>query len=185
MSWISQGSCVGLMIGLSLSLLSPAVAKEDRLGKKDMAFLADAAEAQEAEMTVSQMAMERSGNEAVKQFAQRMFQDHTKASQEVSKLAESLGMSLTKPRPERPRRSPGKLSQLSGAAFDQGYIKHELSDHKKTLAEFAKKAQALKHPQIREWASATLPVLKEHIILAKSLAGTLSKGSLKKTLSQP
>lgn len=185
MSRIFREACVGLMIGLSVGLCSPAVAKEETVGKKDMAFLAGAAEAQQAGMTLSRMAMERSRNDAVKQFAQRMLQDHTKAGQEVSKLAESLRMSLTETRTDRPRRSPEKLSQLSGAAFDQAYIKHELSDHKKTLAEFAKKAKAIKHPQIREWASATLPLLKEHIILAKGLAGALSKGSLKKTLAQP
>lgn len=185
MSCISRWPCIGLMIGLSLSFCSPAVAKEETVGEKDMAFLAGAAEAQRAEMTLSQMAMERSGNDAVKQFAQRMLQDHTKGGQEVSKLAESLGMSLTETRTEQRRRSPQKLSQLSGTAFDQAYIKHELSDHKKTVAEFATKAKAIKHPQIREWASATLPLLKEHIILAKGLAGTLSKGSLKKTFVQP
>ena len=185
MSRISRGSCVGLMIGLSLIFCSPAVAKEETVGKKDIAFLAGAAGAQQAEITLSRMAMERSGNDAVKQFAQRMLQDHTKAGQEVSKLAESLGMSLTETRTKQRRRSPEKFSQLSGAAFDQAYIKHELSDHKKTVAEFAKKGKAIKHPQIREWASATLPLLKEHIILAKGLAGTLSKSSLKKTLAQP
>lgn len=75
------------------------------------------------------------------------------------------------------QKSAGTFSQLSGKEFDHAYIQHELKDHKKNVATFEAHAKKLKDPQIRQWASATIPVLKEHLTIAKGLAADLKNGS--------
>ena len=102
--------------------------------------------------------------------SQRMIQDHTKASQEVNKLLSTLGMASPNDIPKGTTQPKGKFSSLSGAAFDRAYIRHQIADHKKNVSEFAATSKTLKNSQVREWAFATLPVLKEHFSLAKGLA---------------
>ncbi|MGC3973498.1 MAG: DUF4142 domain-containing protein [Nitrospira sp.] len=141
-----------------------------QLAKSDAAFLKTAAAQQQSEIQLSELAMERSGSEQVKHFAQRMIQDHTKAGQEVNKLLSALGEALADDTPTGIKQPKGKLLTLSGAAFDRAYIRHQIADHQKNVSLFAERSNTLKHPQVREWAFATLPLLKEHVSLAKGLA---------------
>lgn len=47
------------------------------------------------------------------------------------------------------------------------------------VAEFEQGTKDLKDPQVKQWASATLPVLKEHLKIAQNLADDLGIGSKK------
>ena len=172
---------MGLAFVLCLGLAAGAMAQRETVGKADAAFLTTAAKRQQSEIRLSQLAAERSESEQVKQFAQRMVQDHTKANQEISKLAETLGITLSTSGGERSHKETGRLSALSGPAFDRAYLKHEMADHKKNVSEFAAKSKTLKNTQVREWASATLPVLKEHLSLVKGLASKAAQTKEKKT----
>jgi putative membrane protein len=174
----------GVMLSLYLGLTLPVMAQQATIGKTDAAFLNTAAERQQSEIQLGQLAVERAESEQVKQFAQRMVQDHTKASQEISNLATTIGITLSETKGKGDQQHMGKLSSLSGPQFDRAYVKHEMSDHKKTVSEFAAKSKALKNPQIRAWASATLPMLKEHLSLANGLASKPAKAGAKKTGTQ-
>ena len=184
MSSTVQRMWTAVTCALWLGLSSPAVAQPQGMDKTDSTFLKTAAARQQAEITLSQLAAERSESESIKHFAQRMVADHTKASQEVNNLVSLLGTTLPEAKTKGPRGDMGKLFSLSGPAFDRAYITHELADHQKNVWDFAAKSKALKNPQVRAWASATLPVLKEHLSLAKGLAKTVEKGGGKKRRTQ-
>ncbi len=81
---------------LGMCLLSPimAWAGPDAMTSKDGHFLMTAAETQKTEIAFGQMATQRAESEKVKQLAQRMVDDHTKAGQEVRTLAEAAGVTL-------------------------------------------------------------------------------------------
>jgi len=64
------------------------------LDSSDRHFVMDAAEAGMSEVMMGQMAVQRASNDQVKQFAQRMIDDHTKANQELMQLASSKGVTL-------------------------------------------------------------------------------------------
>jgi hypothetical protein len=49
-------------------------------------------------------------------------------------------------------------------------------------AERAESTKDLRNPQVQQWASATLPVLKEHLKIAKNIADELGIGT--KTVRQ-
>jgi putative membrane protein len=60
-----------------------------------------------------------------------------------------------------------RMQKLSGAAFDRAYMKEMLSDHKKDVSEFRKQAKSAKDPDVKAFASRTLPTLEEHLHLAQ------------------
>jgi putative membrane protein len=148
---------IGLAFSMLLGIVAIVSAGQKSLGKADAAFLQTAAQRQESEIQLSQLAAERSEREQVKHFAQRMIQDHTKANQEISKLAAALGLALSEAKNDAPHRTKEKLFSLSGRAFERAYLKHEMAEHQKNVSEFAAKSKALKNIQVREWASATFP----------------------------
>ena len=182
-----QRTTIGLTFAILLGVVSTAMAEQEFLGKADAAFLQTAAQRQQSEIRLSQLAVERSESEQVKQFAQRMVQDHTKASQEISKLAAALGVTLTETKTDGRHVAKAKLSSLSGRAFERAYLKLEVAGHQKNVSEFTAKSKALKNIQVREWASATLPVLKEHLSLVKDLAAKPAKAGVRPvgTQSEP
>lgn len=184
MSTRRHAFAMGLAFVLCFGLTVGVMAQQETVGKADAAFLTTAAKRQQSEIQLSQLAAERSESEPVKQFAQRMVQDHTKANQEISKLAETLGITLPTSSGGRSHKETGKLTALSGLAFDRAYLKHEMADHKKNVSDFAAKSKTLKNTQVRQWASATLPVLKEHLSLVKGLASKPAKTKGKNSRAQ-
>jgi putative membrane protein len=56
-----------------------------------------------------------------------------------------------------------KLSGLHGEALDQAYIHDMVADHKKDVAEFQQEAKSAHGPDLKRWASKTLPRLQEHL----------------------
>ena len=114
---------IGLAVVISIGVVSTAMAEQESLGKADAAFLQTAAQRQQSEIQWSQLAVERSESEQVKQFAQRMVQDHTKAIQEISKLAAALSLTISETKKDTPHRAKAKLSSLSGRPFERAYLK--------------------------------------------------------------
>ena len=141
---------IGLTVVISIGVVSTTMAEQESLGKADAAFLQTAAQRQQSEIQWSQLAVERSESEQVKQFAQRMVQDHTKAIQEISKLAAALGLTISETKKDTPHGAKAKLSSLSGRAFERCYLKDQVAGHQKNVSEFTAKSKALKNIQVRE-----------------------------------
>jgi putative membrane protein len=103
----------------------------------------------------------------VKQFGQKMVDDHGKANEKLKQLAASKGVELPADIDRSARREHDKLSKLSGADFDREYMKHMVSDHKKDVKDFEREAKAAKDPDVKTFASDTLPTLQQHLQLAQ------------------
>ncbi len=61
------------------------------------------------------------------------------------------------------------LRGLSGVEFDRAYLQHMVKDHEKDIKAFEKTAESGEDSQIKEFASKTLPTLKEHLSMARNL----------------
>ena len=59
-----------------------------------------------------------------------------------------------------------KLEGLNGAAFDHAYMADMVRDHKADVAEFKKESTRGKDPDVKSFASKTLPTLEEHLKMA-------------------
>jgi putative membrane protein len=136
-------------------------------------FIERAAEGQQVEIALGQLAAERAGDEQVKQFGAQMVEDHHKANQEIEQLASKEGVQLPMHLTGKHKNKKEKISQLSGKEFDRAYMTYMLRDHAKDLKEFERGAQALKNPQVQQWAEGTLPVLKQHLQKARQIANSI------------
>ncbi|MVW79902.1 DUF4142 domain-containing protein [Bordetella sp. 02P26C-1] len=140
-----------------------------KLDSADRQFLNDAAQSGALEIEGSKLALEKSQNAQVKEFAQKMIDDHTKVSQKLAELAKSKGY---EPPNEPSLMQKAKLKALSmrDEGFDEAYANEIGVDaHEDAVKLFEKSAQDVKDPEVKQFATETLPSLKMHLEAAQAL----------------
>jgi len=148
------------------------------MAAQDRNFLMDAVMGGMLEVELGRLATQQGASDAVKQFGQRMVDDHSKANQELMNLAQGKGITVPTTMDEKHHKDMTKLSSLSGADFDREYVKMMVSDHRKDVSEFEKESTRGTDADLREFASKTLPTLQEHLKLAEALPGAKSGGNM-------
>ena len=144
----------------------PALAVEQSLDQK---FAADAAKDSLAEVELGKLALDKSKDARVREFAERMIQDHSKASRQLESIAGSAGTVLPSEPGEKLQEPMKKLSGLSGKKFDRAYAQAMVKDHEKAVKLFEQCEQKCTNQEVREFAKETLPVLQEHLAMARSM----------------
>lgn len=139
------------------------------MSSADRDFVMDAAIGGLMEVELGRIAAQKGMSDSVKQFGQRMVDDHSKANEELMTLAQSKGITLPTALDEKHQKDVTKLSAMSGAEFDRAYSKMMLSDHNKDVKEFEKQSTKGGDADIKAFASKTLPTLREHLQMAQAL----------------
>ena len=140
----------------------------------DRKFVMDAAGGGMAEVEMGQLAKEKGSSEAVKQFGQRMVDDHTKAGDQLKELASQKGVTVPQQLSPKDKATRDRLEKLSGEQFDKAYMSDMVKDHTKDVAEFKKESQSAKDSDVKDFAAKTLPTLEDHLREAKDLAPSTS-----------
>ncbi|HEY9849748.1 MAG TPA: DUF4142 domain-containing protein [Leptolyngbyaceae cyanobacterium] len=144
---------------------------DSNIGDTDRQFVTQAARDGIAEVQLGQLAAQRGSSDAVKQFGQRMVRDHTQANDRLRQIASEKGFSLPTDMGSQNQSVREKLSRLSGAEFDRQYMQHMVEDHTKGLALYQTQAEQGEDADLKAFAAQTVPVLQEHLQLARSISG--------------
>ncbi len=137
----------------------------------DHRFIKEAAQGGMAEVELGNLAQQNSSSAAVKEFGNRMVTDHTKANDGLRQIADQKGITLPTTTDAKDEQTSKMLESKQGAAFDKAYMRDMVKDHEADIAAFRHEAEYGKDPQVKAWAQQTLPVLEEHLSLAKKTAG--------------
>jgi putative membrane protein len=162
----------------SLALLNyqgaRAAENHGQLASSDYKFAVKASQGGQAEVTFGQLAAQKAEDPAVKQFAQRVVDDHTKANQQLNLILVQKGASVPDEKAtSSEQKEMNRLQKLSGAEFDKAYLNHMLRDNKKDVKKFLNESDDAKDPDIRTFATTTLPVLQDHLKMAEDLSATV------------
>jgi putative membrane protein len=135
----------------------------------DSKFVKEAAAGGMEEVELGKLAVAKASDPEVKNFGQRMVDDHSKANDQLSQLAAQKGIDLKAGMTMMDKHDSAKLAKLSGSAFDKAYMDMMVKDHKKDVAEFEHASKSAKDPDVKSWASTTLPTLQDHWKMAKDV----------------
>jgi putative membrane protein len=136
----------------------------------DQTFVQKAVVGGLAEVQLGKMAAEHAARPEVKQFGQRMVEDHGKANQELMAVVERKGVSVPTTLDHKHQQEADRLATLQGAAFDRAYIQQMVKDHEADVKLFRTQAQQGKDPELKRFAATTLSTLEAHLNMARSLA---------------
>jgi putative membrane protein len=143
------------------------------LARADRKFMEEAAQHGMAEVQLGQLASQKAQSPEVKQFGQKMVDDHSKANDQLKSLASSKNVQLPTDLDRAHKRDYDRLSKLNGADFDREFMKNMVSDHKKDVSDFRKEAKSAKDNDLKSFASTTTPVLEQHLQMAQQTDATV------------
>jgi putative membrane protein len=143
----------------------------------DQKFVEDAIKGNRAEVTLGKMVASKTKDPGVKQFAQMMVQDHTKALGQLQQLAKQKNIAVPDGLPDDAQQLQSKLQSESGKQFDKDYMDGMVQDHQKDVQEFQDQSQKAKDPDVKQLASQLLPTLQRHLDKAQQLDSKVNGGS--------
>jgi putative membrane protein len=135
----------------------------------DTDFAVKAADGGMLEVQLAELALTKASSPKVKEFAQMMITDHTKANDELKNLAQSKNISLPTALSEENQKDYNDLAEKSGPDFDKAYCDFMVKDHKDDLEEFKKAADDSKDPDLKSWAAGKVTVLEHHLSMAEDM----------------
>ena len=120
-----------LLFGSSVILAQDDMSNKDKMDKKEMnskmmmsdddkEFAKMAAMDNAAEIKMARLAMQRSNNKEVKDFAKMIAKDHSKASKDLGKILKGSNMMMPNALGEEQMEAYNKLNAATGAALQGG-----------------------------------------------------------------
>jgi putative membrane protein len=135
----------------------------------DKEFVLRAAQGGMTEVELGKVASDKGSSSDVKDFGARMVKDHSQANDELKDLAQKKGIALSPALDEHHQAQVDRLSKLSGPAFDKAYVKNQVRAHDMTVSLFKEEAQSGQDPDLKAFASKTLPTLEDHDRMIKGM----------------
>lgn len=143
---------------------------DSMLAEEDETFLENAIQGSYAEIEGSQLALEKTESQDVRQFAERMIKDHGEMVKEAGQLAKGKGMTPPDGPSVMQTTELTALKALPGGAFDAMYVNRiGVASHEATVEMFEKASQEAQDPDVKAMATKTLPKLREHLQMAQTL----------------
>jgi putative membrane protein len=148
----------------------------------DRVFVKKALEGGMAEVQLGQLALQKSSNDDVKQFAQKMVDDHTKLGDRMKPVAQQIGVKVPDGPSKKDQATMAKLQALNGDAFDKAYMKDMVKDHKSDLSDFKSEAQNGSSPVVKDAANQGAQMISQHLQMAQQIAqkdGAMASNNMK------
>jgi putative membrane protein len=174
--------CVSIAIGVTASATAfgqttanpaaPAAGTMQSAGKlstSDQKFVNEAASGGLFEVDAGKLA-EKSADPQVRKFGARMVQDHSAADNKLKQIAAAQGGMVPSTLDQDHKQKLDRLASLHGQDFNRQYMAMMVQDHDADTQDFAKAAQDLKDPQLKQFAAQTLKTIKNHDAMAHQIA---------------
>jgi putative membrane protein len=143
--------------------------KSDKATSAETAFINKAADGGMTEVELGKVAEKNGQKEDVKSFGAHMVKDHGKANDDLKSVAGKMDVKVPDKVSPKHQATIDKMSKMSGAEFDTAYGKAMVDDHEKTVADFEKASGEVKNADLKKFIDDTLPVIKEHLKMAKEM----------------
>ncbi|MGG6296194.1 DUF4142 domain-containing protein [Leptolyngbya sp. AN02str] len=166
--------------------VSPTAANRDALTSLDEEFVTLAYQGNNAEIQLSQLALERAENDEVQQFAEQMIRQHTQANELLTQYLEEQDIALpAEPIDSLNQAIAEQLSQLSGPQFDQAYMRAQENAHLRSIALYRTQLDQGQEEGLRAYAARLLPGIENHYQIANEISPNRTAEDFRPEMSTP
>jgi putative membrane protein len=141
----------------------------------DNDFAMQAAEGGMTEVKAGELAAKQGTAAAVKSLGKMMVTDHTKANNELKKLAVKNNIVLPTAIPVDKQQKLDALAALKGADFDKAFVDLMEEGHSNTITLFMTEASKGTNADLKAFAEKTLPTLNHHMEMVTSTKDAVNK----------
>jgi putative membrane protein len=156
-----------------VSLTTPAIAAgtaTNKLVDSDKAFMLDCAQSGMTEVKLGELAEKNASDTRIKNFAQRIVADHSKANHNLESIASRKGVKLPAQIDAEHQAVIDKFDKLSGNQFDKPFMEQMVKDHKAVASKLESKVS---DADVQDWAKETLPTVKEHLQMSEEINNSI------------
>ncbi|MGZ3752547.1 MAG: DUF4142 domain-containing protein [Mucilaginibacter sp.] len=143
------------------------------VNKDDAKFVTTAANDGMAEVALGKMAAAKATHSRVKNFADMMVTDHTKAGDELAALAKTKNITLPAAPDADAQKKADDLGKKTGKDFDKAYVDAMVDGHESAVKLFTDASQNCKDADLKAFATKTLPTLKMHLDSIKAIKASM------------
>jgi len=129
----------------------------------DAKFATTAAVGGMAEVALGKLALTKTSNAQIKDFANMMITDHGAANTELMKIASEKNITLPTEPDSAHLKKADELGKLSGKDFDKAYVDAMIDGHKKTLDLMNNEAKNGADTALKAFAAKTAPTVQKHL----------------------
>jgi putative membrane protein len=121
------------------------------------------------------LALSRTHDSEVKNFASMMVRDHTGVNEKAAALAKKLGVTpkdnpVSQSLESGAKDAKAKLDPLKGADFDRGYIEHEIAYHQAVLDALDQTLiPTTENAELKSLLTQVKPAIEAHLAYAKKI----------------
>ena len=137
------------------------------LSALDKEFMTKAAQSDNTEIQTSKLALRKSQDKTVRNFAQEMIRDHTNSTKQLKQIAQRKGFTLPKDVGADNQPLVTQLKNISGSQFNIAYMEGQVQAHRKTQAEYQKYIQQGQDQDLQAFANKISPIVAEHLQMAQ------------------
>lgn len=134
---------------------------------RDRNFMIQAAQGGMAEVQMGQLALKKTNNPRVRDFAQMMVKDHSELNSKLTPMATQLGVSLPTRMTSADAGAMSRLSRQSGSTFDRNYMASQKSAHTKALALFQDAGSQADNVNLRNFFAQNAETIAAHLEMLK------------------
>jgi putative membrane protein len=153
---------------------SPQDKGEDKLTPQQ--FLAKAIDCSLSEMDLAQKAATGSATDKVRQFAQKLVEDHRKLNKRLMGMASDLKLGVVAGMSPEHKKAMAQMLLAKGNDFDREFLNYVVRSHEKAVKLFEQCARD-KGPdtdtRVRHLAEDALPALRQHLQDARALQSSM------------
>src|SRR6267143_3195160 len=160
---------ISLGAAVLITLTGPVAAQIQLVNDANREFVNKAATGGIAAVELGRIATQRAARPSVRSFGERMVTDHSRSNAELASLARSKGIEVPTALEPSQQAVRDRLSALSGNDFDRAYMSEMARDHTEDIALFERAAETSTDPDLKAWAAQSLPMLREHLALARQV----------------
>ncbi len=130
----------------------------------DVAFVKKATESGRKDVASAREALPQLNNPGLKQIAEMLVSDHSKANAKLSSIAEAKGWPVPAPQAAAPPPEAG-----ASGDFDQKWTAEMIAGHERSVALYTAQAQGGQDKDLRQYARDTLPTIEHHLAELRKL----------------
>ncbi|HWQ55371.1 MAG TPA: DUF4142 domain-containing protein [Bryobacteraceae bacterium] len=139
------------------------------LSTTDRSFVTKAYHGNQAEMDMARQVESSGARQEVKDYARKLREDHEQANEELKRIADQSQTDLQAKTDQKHEKTADRFRNLTGEKLDREFLNHAVKEHQADIREYQRMSKSAQHPELKTYASNTLPKLQEHLRQAQEL----------------
>jgi len=135
----------------------------------DVEFLVDAMRTGLAEVRLGELAEQRSYDPRVRDYGAKLKSDHMAQVAELERLLKPLQVTIPAEPSAEAQAHHAALARLTGEQFDASFITTMIASHMEAIEQYGAQTHANPDRALADFASKSLPMLREHLAAAQAL----------------